>query len=437
ISAAQSPTTLESKLEALQCHFTWDLDLSRSRLFHLRDKLEDIGTEEGKSWLGHIYNLQGFIQYKLGFSEDAQSLFNKAAEAFSQTRGAAEGPWLVVNYGNLVWLHHHLGDQAESQAYLSKVNALMEQYPSPSQDELHPEIYAEKAWTLMKFSTDKKLLAADYFQRAIRMKPDMVEWNTSRVLALANAANYNKDKELGADVFKEMRIAKEQDPENLCLAALYLERRAKRGERIEDEARELARKVLRNPVSSYSGMKPLIWVYTKYVSEDEAIDLAEEALKKHPDSRYLKSCAALCYKWKIVFFSDNRPKQSEVDRATSLIKEVISLYPHSSLMKKIDLARITEMSTHSRAKAEQIYQELLESDLEPAERQMLYHKYANHSYRFQHYSRSIEYHMKTAEIPEQSGLRQKSIRTLRMIKNRQRWSKCREIEAFLANLQEP
>ncbi|KAG7999469.1 hypothetical protein GBF38_000818, partial [Nibea albiflora] len=113
ISAAQSPTTLESKLEALQCHFTWDLDLS-------------------------------------------------------------------------------------SQAYLSKVNALMEQYPSPSQDELHPEIYAEKAWTLMKFSTDKKLLAADYFQRAIRMKPDMVEWNTSRVLALANAANYRKDEALGA-----------------------------------------------------------------------------------------------------------------------------------------------------------------------------------------------------------------------------------------------
>ncbi|KAG7999632.1 FRAS1-related extracellular matrix protein 1, partial [Nibea albiflora] len=320
ISAAKSPTTLESKLEALQCHFTWDLDLSRSRLFHLRDKLEDIGTEEGNSWLGHIYNLQGFIQYKLGFSEDAQSLFNKAAEAFSQTRGAAEGPWLVVNYGNLAWLHHHLGDQAESQAYLSKVDTLMEKYPSPSQDELHPEIYAEKAWTLMKFNTDKKLLAADYFQRAIRMKKGMVEWNTSRVLASVNAANYKKEEALGADVFEEMRIAKEQDPENLCLAALYLEQRAKRGERIEDEARELARKVLRNPVSSYSGMKPLIWVYTHYVSKDEAIDLAEEALKKHPDSRYLKSCVAVCYKQKIVSL-DSEPKQSEVDRATSLIKE--------------------------------------------------------------------------------------------------------------------
>ncbi|XP_037626183.1 interferon-induced protein with tetratricopeptide repeats 1-like [Sebastes umbrosus] len=323
ISAAQSQTTLVSKLEALQCHFTWDLDPSRNKLFHLRDQLEDISTEEGDSWLGHIYNVRGFIQYKLGLTEDAQSLFKKAAEAFRQMRSADEGPWLVVNYGNVAWLNHHLGDQAESQAYLTKIDALINKYPSPSQDELHPEIYAEKAWTLMKFSTDKKV-AADYFQRAIKMQPNMVEWNTSHVLVLARAF---KDSNTGleADMMEKVRIAKEQDPENLYLAAYYLEQCAKKGERIEDEARELARKVLRNPVSSYSGIKTLIMTYRNCVSIDEAIDLAEEALENHPDERYLKRCAALCYKWKIMFFSDSCPKQSMIDRGITLNKEVISL----------------------------------------------------------------------------------------------------------------
>ncbi|XP_019119473.2 interferon-induced protein with tetratricopeptide repeats 1 [Larimichthys crocea] len=437
MSAAQSPTTLESKLEALQCHFTWDLDWSRSKLFCLRDNIEDIGTEEGNSWLGHIYNLQGFIQYKLGFTEDTQSLFNKAAEAFSQTRGAAEGPWLVVNYGNLAWLHHHLGDQAESQAYLSKVDALMEKYPSPSQDELHPEIYAEKAWTLMKFSTDKRLLAADYFQRAIRMQPDMVEWNTSYVIGLVRSFKHSKE-ELGADVFEKMRIAKEQDPENLYLAVVYLQQRAKRGERVEDEARELSRKVLRNPVSSYSGMKPLIRLYRSSESIDEAIDLTEEALKEHPDSRYLKRCAALCYKWKIVYFSDNRPKQSMVDRAISLLKEVIGLYRDSSLVKKMDLANMYAKSTHSQAKAEQIYQQLLESDLEPADKQVLYNNYAKYlNFDRRDRNRSIKYHMMAAKIPEQSFFRDNSISVLEKIRDRNRHRMCREIEAFLANLQEP
>ncbi|XP_074492448.1 interferon-induced protein with tetratricopeptide repeats 1-like [Sebastes fasciatus] len=437
MSAAQSQTTLESKLEALQCHFTWDLDPRRYKLFHLRYQLEDIGTEEGNSWLGHIYNLRGFIQYKLKLTEYAQSLFNKAAEAFHQMRSADEGPWLVVNYGNLAWLNHHLGDQAESQAYLTKIDALMNKYPSPSQDELHPEIYAEKAWTLMKFSGDKRQLAADYFQRAIKMQPDMVEWNTSHVLVLARAFKHSNTG-LEADMLEKVRIAKEQDPENLYLAAYYLEQCGKKGERIEDEARELARKVLRNPVSSYSGMKPLIMAYRNYVSIDEAIELAEEALENHPDERYLKRCAALCYKWKIIFFKDSRPEQSMIVRAITLHEEGISLYPHSSLMKEIALANIYAKSNHGQAEAKQMYQELLERDLEPPEKQVLYNHYAKYLvFDRKEYDSSIRYHMKAAEIPQQSFFRGNSIKVLEKIKDKNRNSMCREIEEFLENLQEP
>ncbi|XP_044056665.1 interferon-induced protein with tetratricopeptide repeats 1B-like isoform X3 [Siniperca chuatsi] len=432
MSAAQSPTTL-SKLEALQCHFTWDLDPNRFKLFRLRDKLEDIGTEEGNSWLGHIYNLRGFIQYKLGFTEDAQSLFSRAAEAFRQMRNTDEGPWLVVNYGNLAWLHHHLGEQAESQAYLSKVDALMNTYPSPSQDELHPEIYVEKAWTLMKCIKDKE--AADYFERAIRMQPDMVEWHTSHMLALGSPFNFS-NKELEANVLEKMRIAKEQDPESLHLAVHYLEQCAKKGERIKDEARELGRQVLRNPVISCSGMKALLWVYKKYVSVDEAIDLAEEALENHPDVRYLKSCVALCYKWKITSSEESRPEKSVIDRAISLHKEVISLYPHSSFDKKIDLANIYAKSNLD--KADGMYQELLKSDLEPKDKQMLYNNYAIYlNFYRQDRDRSITYHMKVVEIPQQSFYRKSSIRVLKKIKEKGRNQRCREIEEFLANLQKP
>ncbi|KAM6938667.1 interferon-induced protein with tetratricopeptide repeats 1-like [Lycodopsis pacificus] len=425
ICAAQSQTPLVSKLEALQCHFTWDMDPSRSKLLHQRDKLVDIGTEEGNSWLGHIYNLRGFIQYKLGLIEDAQSFFNKAAEAFRQMRKADDGPWLAVNYGNLAWLHHHLGDQAESEAYLSKVEALMKKYPSLSQDELHAEIYAEKAWTLVKFSTDRELVT-DYFQKAIRMQPDMVEWNTCHIL-------YSKTD----DVLEKMRVAKEQDPENLSLAVYYLEQRAKKGERIEDEARELARRVLRNPVSSHSGIKGILRVYRYYVSFDEAIDLAEEALENHPDERYLKRCAALYYKW-FIYFSSSRPKQSTIDRAISLLKEVISLYPHCSLMKEVDLANIYAKSNHTKAIAEQMYQQLLESDLEPADKQLLYNNYAKYlKCDRQEYQRSVQYHMKVAAIPHQSSFRRNSIKILEKMKNRRSNPMLREIEEFLENLQEP
>ncbi|XP_034003214.1 interferon-induced protein with tetratricopeptide repeats 1-like [Trematomus bernacchii] len=433
MSAAQSQT-LVSRLEALQCHFTWDLDISTSLLNHRRDNLEDIGTNDGNPWMGHIYNLRGFIQYKLGSNEEAQKLFNKATEAFSRIRSADEGPWLVVNYGNLAWLHHHLGDQAESEAYLSKIDTLIKKYPSPSQEELHPETYAEKAYALMTVSRDKTLVV-DYFQRAIEMQPGIREWNTSHALALMYASMHSSTG-LEDDILEKMRIAQEQDPENLFLAAHYLDQRAQRGERIEDEARELATKVLRSSVSSYSGLKTLLRVYRKYISVDEAIVLAEKALKNHPDERYLKRCAALHYGVRLIF-SDSPPKKSMLDRAVSLHQEVIALYPDSSLMKKIDLAKIYALSHDGQAKADQIYQELLESDLELADKQMLYNKYAIYlNFQKQDGNMSIRYHMKAAKIPQQSFFRKNSIKVLEKIRDRRRDRMCGEIIEFLANLQE-
>lgn len=420
VSAAQSPTTLGSKLKALQCHFAWDLDLSHKQLFRLTDHLENIGTDEGNFWLGHIYNLRGFVQFKMGFTEDARSLFNQALEAFTHPRAvdSNEGPWLVVNYGNLAWLHHHLGEQAKCQAYLSKVDVLIEKHPPPSEDELHPEVYAEKAWTLMKFRTQKQQMTKLCFEKAVGMRPDMVEWNTSHVLWLERIFS-DINRGLQPELLEKMRIARRQDPHNLYLAFRYLDQCARKGEKVEDEARELANRVMRNPTSSYSGMKTLLWVYIKYVSIDEAIDLAEKALEKYPDQYYVKCCAALCYKWSIMSreVPKSQPKTHIRDKAIHLHEEMISLYPRSSLLRKTDLAYI--YATYDMAKAEQIYQELLDSDQEPADKQMIYSRYAGVLFiRQNSHHESIKYHMKVLEIPQQSYFRENSFRILQREKEK-------------------
>nr|XP_020517033.1 interferon-induced protein with tetratricopeptide repeats 1B-like [Labrus bergylta] len=425
MSAAQSQTTLES----LQCHFTWNLVHSRPKLLRLTDKMENFSKEKGNRWLGHIYNLWGFIQYKLGLNEEARNLFQKAAETLNKIRNADVGPWLVVNYGNLAWLHHHLGDLEESQAYLSKVDALMEKYPSPSQDDLNPEIYAEKAWTLMFLGEDKKLVV-DYYEKAARMQPDMVDWNTSYVIWLKNAQNFS-DPKLDPDLLEKMRQAKERDPENLYLIALYLDQLADEAKKIRDEVRELAGNVS-TLCCSNSGMWALLNLYIGYISADDAIVLAEKVLKEHADVRFLKRLVALYYRWRIVYKSSSSPEQSMVDRAIALHKELISLYPHSSLKNETDLASIYAMSRHSKAKAEQIFKKLLKNDpAEPSDKQMLYNKYANHLYfnRNDHH-RATQYHMNVAAIPEKSYFRKNSIRILEKNKDR-------EIEEFLRNLQEP
>ncbi|XP_062419567.1 interferon-induced protein with tetratricopeptide repeats 1B-like [Pungitius pungitius] len=437
MSADQTQTTLRSKLEALECHFTWALDLSKIFVLRLHDKLVDIGTEEGNSWLGHIYNLRGFIQCKLDSTEDALSLFLQAAEAFRQMRGADEGPWLVVNYGNLAWLHHLLGDQAESEAYLSKVDVLKKKYPIPSEDELHAELYAEKAWTLMMLDIERKLVS-DYFQKAVRMQPDMVEWNTSHVIGLANAfirGSTDMEADMEADILDKMRDAKEQDPENLYLAAYYLQLRAMKGQDVKDEAHELVESVSMNPFSSYSGMRAILHVYRTCKLIDEAIDLAAKAVENNPEERYLKKFAALTLKWKIIYFSKCGVDESMIDRAVSLHKEVISLYPDSSIVEEIDLANIYAKSNHRQNEAKCLFQELPERKLELAEKQVLYNHYAQYLFHdLNDSNQSIDYHMKAAAIPIKSYCRENSIRALEKIKNKGGNRKCREIKEFLKNL---
>lgn len=434
ISTSRSLSTLESRLETLECHFTWDLDVSRSRLLCLRDELEDIGSEEGYSWLGHIYNLQGFLHCQLGLVQEAWRFFCRAAEALRQLRNTVsdEGPWLVVNYGNLSWLHHLLGEQAQSQDYLSKIETLMSEYPSPSLDEPHPEVCAEKAWTLMKFGGNKKLLAADLFQKAIRMQPDMVEWQTSRVLALANAFLQHRGN-VDADVMEKMKIAKEHDPENLYLAAVYLEAQAQKGAKVQDEAQELARRVLRKPMSSYSGFKPLLRLYRSHVSMDEAIHLAEEALERHRGARYMKRCAAICYKRRVFSLSNKHLEGSLMERAVSLHKEVIALYPCSSLRVQISLANIYARSNR-RAAAEELFQELLRSDLDPEGEQMVCSYYA----KFLQYGKkerleALKYYMRAAEIHQPSFYREDSIKRLQKIGEEDQPTS-REVQEFLKHV---
>ncbi|XP_015254082.1 PREDICTED: interferon-induced protein with tetratricopeptide repeats 2-like [Cyprinodon variegatus] len=425
-----STETLESRLKALQCHFTWNLEANRQNLVYLRYRLQDISTEEGNVWLGHIYNLQGFIQYKLGSSEEALNIFRRATETFQRLKNSDEGPWLMVNFGNLAWLHHLMGEDEKSQDYLSKVEALMREYPAPPEEELYPEVCAEKAWTLMRFDKEKQLQAAELFQRAVRMQPDNVEWQSS--LAILSAQRLKEDiNKLHSENLERLRAATERDPDNLCVAVLYLEAQAAS---VKNQARELAERILERPINNYSGFEPLLSLYRKHISVDAAAEIVTEALRRNPNSRYAKRSAA---KWltKNIFSDRGNPDTRIIDKAIRLWEEVIKAYPESSLEEKISLADV-----HTKVdikKADQMYSELLDrKDLDPAEKQMLYCRYAKHLYFIKKDSEeSIKYHMKAAEIQEQSKYRQKSITELKKVLEKNNDSEiCKKIQAFLTSL---
>ncbi|XP_060934049.1 uncharacterized protein LOC133010476 [Limanda limanda] len=293
-----------------------------------------------------------------------------------------------------------------------------------------PSLFVILTPTLMEFRGEKMRLADDYFQRAIRMQPDVVEWQTSHVLLLVNMAKHSETG-VEEDLMEKLRRAKEQDPENLYLAAIYLLQLAKKGKPDQSGARELATKILRNPVSSYSGIKPLLWFYITFTSLDEAVALAEEALKLHPDERYLKRCVALSYKWKI-WEKNSRSSPSLIEKGIRAHEELISLYSDSSFMKRIDLVNIYAKSENTKAKAEEIFQQLLVEDLQTDEKQILFNNYAKYLYyNKQQCNLSNKYHMKAVDIQIKSVHQRNSIKLLEKIRHNEG---NQNVDRFLSSL---
>lgn len=420
------------KLKALQCHFTWALDISSIKFLELRQHLDDINSQEGHPWLGCVHNLLGFINFHQKSNEDALKSFKMAAEAFRGGAEEEEGSCLVVTYGNLAWLYHHLGKEEESQTYLSKVKVLIETHVAPSQDELHPEVYAEKAWTLMTFSI-RDHRVGEYFHKAIEGLPDMAAWNTSYVVWLIESSSSKLEEE----IMEKLRNAKKRDPKNTYLAVIYLNQRAMRGEDIEEEARELAGKIMASPVGSYCGMKLLLWMFTEYISANEAMNLAEQLLKRYPKQHYAKNCAADSYRWSLSskrFTFQNESLRNVRDRAIALHQDLILHSPGESVTTKLRLAEI--YGKFDKDKAEQEYKDLLGIP-NPDVRQKVYHQYANFlNYQKKDRWSSARHHMKVLEIPKQSFYYKKSYEILDSIRKKNLFPGLR-IYQFLSKVPPP
>ncbi|KAM8889561.1 interferon-induced protein with tetratricopeptide repeats 1-like [Synchiropus picturatus] len=421
-SATESQTNMEARLKSLQCHFTWDELTEETKPGTVKETLENIGIDEGNYWLPHIYNLQGYLHHRLGSDEEALQFLHQATEDFHCRYGPEEGPWLMVNYGNLAWLLHLTGQQSESERYLSLSENLMGGV-------LHPEVAAEKAWTLMALVSNHLKTVEELFLAAIERKPERVEWKTSLVFALVRAEKHESS--LKEDTWQRLYRARQEDPENLCIAMKLLYHRAKQEEDVADEARNLAQEVLRSPVSSYSGLKQMLRLYSYFLSRDEAVKLAEDALIEHPDEHYLKWCAALCYYWKITDKKGDLVPPSMMDRAICLHQDVIALYPGTCLVKLIHLANIH--ACRDQRRADQMYSDLFAQFPDPAHQQMLCNHYGRLWNKRRDYGKALYYNKKAAMMEPQGFYRDNSMKYLKRCAARDR-KLASDIEEFLNHL---
>ncbi|KAK7877180.1 hypothetical protein WMY93_032103 [Mugilogobius chulae] len=211
----------------------------------------------------------------------------------------------------------------------------------------------------MEFYNDQKLLAVNWFEEALMQQPQRVEWLSAQAIALVRAKRHQEPQD--EEVLIKMKKALDQEPDNLELKtgkrtekperAEQLEKRTERrtehfhSAHLKQEASAVALSCWRS-CDFTQRLRSVLELQRSVVSVDAAVSLAEKALQKFPDSRYLKSCLSMSLKWQVDHQRD-RASQELIERTAHLLSEVISLYPDSCFKTEIDRANVLAKSNHS------------------------------------------------------------------------------------------
>ncbi|XP_026019078.1 interferon-induced protein with tetratricopeptide repeats 5-like isoform X3 [Astatotilapia calliptera] len=182
---SEDSSALLSRLQQLQCHFTWDLklDVSPKKLI-TRTEIDIEFHQSPYKGAGCFYSLLAYFRYLQDQREEALKLLNQSEETIRESYGDESERRLIVTYGDMAWLKYHDGDFAQSQSYCQRVEDILVKYPTGSSGSLLPQVYGEQGWAYFKVSRSSISKAIDCFRKALEVQPHDVEWNTCYAVVL-------------------------------------------------------------------------------------------------------------------------------------------------------------------------------------------------------------------------------------------------------------
>ncbi|XP_076154138.1 interferon-induced protein with tetratricopeptide repeats 5-like [Alosa pseudoharengus] len=370
---------LETKLQQLECHFTWDLTKESADLSDLQTRLEDQTELDLGKKAGAIrsYCFLAYVRYLQGFPDDALTHLLKSEEFTREYHGDDRERFLIVTYGNLAWLHYHLGSYSECESYLEKLVAIKEKFPTGSPTVLHPEVYGQKAWTYLKFAHKYYERAKQCFEKALEQEPDESEWNAGYGIALYRTEK-NKSRLEYSLAVKQLRRAIEINPSDAVLMVLLglrlkVFKKHDEAERLIEEALEIDP---RNPhVIRYVGK-----YFRQRGSVDRSIALLKRAVDRTANSAFLHHQLALCYKKKKTDLFRKGGARGKGHEVKKLIGQCIHHLQVATTLKSNFILAMADLALHygqnkEFARAEEMFQDTFKAAKENHDNVQVVHLY--------------------------------------------------------------
>ncbi|XP_030611549.1 interferon-induced protein with tetratricopeptide repeats 5-like [Archocentrus centrarchus] len=431
---SEGSSALLSRLQQLQCHFTWDLKKESVDLEDLSTRLQnDIQLQLGKPGaVAHSYNFLAYVRYLQDQQEEALSHLNQSEETITERYADESERRLIVTYGDMAWLKYHTGDYTQSQSYCQRVEDQLLKYTTGSSTSLLPEVYGEKAWTYLKFSRSSLSKAIDCFRKALEVQTRDSEWNAGYAIALfrtelRHLENLEKGEESPA--IKQLRFALEVNPDDAVLQAMLAVKLVVYKK--FHEAKDLVKKALETDPDNPHVIRYIGKYFRMLDQLDESIDMLERALKRADQSPFIHHQLALCYKRKKIAEQSHKPfsNQREVRYWRRIcirhLEEAVKIRP-SFVLASTDLALLYAEERDIR-RAENIFLQCLQKfpEFEESLCQTFHQRYADfHLYHkkneveaIAHYTKGLLVALKT-EARRLCSKRLKQIAERRLSKNR-------------------
>nr|XP_028603471.1 LOW QUALITY PROTEIN: interferon-induced protein with tetratricopeptide repeats 5-like [Podarcis muralis] len=181
---------LRSKLESLQCHFTWDFEFKdKVDALHTLQTLAPQAQHTPHRNRGAYLAMRAYLQDFQGNYEEALDSLREAEGALKRDHPANFSRQALVTYGDYAWVYYHLVNYDMVDLYLGRIHDICRSLASPeAYSAMIPEVHAQKGWSLLAGGFRNGDQAAECFRKALEAEESNEEFQAG--LAISVYASY-------------------------------------------------------------------------------------------------------------------------------------------------------------------------------------------------------------------------------------------------------
>ncbi|XP_038596783.1 interferon-induced protein with tetratricopeptide repeats 5-like [Tachyglossus aculeatus] len=325
----KTQNSLQTVLQQLTCHFTWDLQKDDIPLEDLEDRICDqIEFLITKSKFT-AHNLLAYAKHLKGQNEEAfESLRNAEEEIRNKCIKEAETRQLVT-WGNYAWVHYHMGNLAKAQNYVDRIERMCSKLSSPHRYKVErPEIFCEEGWALLKFGGKYYERAKVCFEKALEQDPNNPEFNSGFAITVYRLDDFDRqgrsNKRFSLEPLRQAVRLSPGDPYIKMLLALKLQD-------IHQEAE--GEKYIQESLVKHSSSPYVLRYAAKFYRRkgclDTSLELLQKALQITPNSAFLNHQMGLCYRAQMIEIkkaTKNKPQGANKEKVQELVRSAIFYY---------------------------------------------------------------------------------------------------------------